>query len=612
MCGITGVIRFDGAPVDVAILDAMVDRLVHRGPDDRGTWTDGSVGFGHARLSIIDVDGSPQPMASTDDASHITFNGEILNFKELRTGLAYPFRTNGDTEVLLALHLAHGEDMLAQLRGQFAFAIHDAAEQRVVLARDHVGILPLYWYQDESLLAFASEVHALVPALPQRLAVDETSIADYLARRAVPAPHTLFAGIRKVRPGHRLRVGLDGHVDESPYWTLPPAGEVPTDAVTAVERVARAVTVAVERNLVADVPVGAYLSGGVDSSLIVAVMSALREGAGVETFAAGFADERFDELPHAREVSTQLGTTHHEVTVTAQDFATLWPRLARHRGAPVSEPADVAVFRLAELARQSVKVVLSGEGSDELFAGYPKYRYARLAQPITAVPSRVRSPSLDRLERVLPAAASRPRTMLRALAGRDENEVLESWFAPFTGAERRRLLGRADGYGQRDVVARARGDVVRRMLYVDCHGWLADNLLERGDRMSMAASLELRPPFLDVDLVELAFSLPTAVKVRNGVGKWVVKEVARRYLPDAIVDRRKVGFRVPLDAWFRAGLRDMAHDLLTGPSSFVGGLMDKAAVRELLATHESGRRNEDIRIWTLLSLEVWHREFFAP
>ncbi|MEY2422448.1 MAG: hypothetical protein QOI95_2515 [Acidimicrobiaceae bacterium] len=611
MCGIAGIVRFDGAPVDRAALAEMVARLAHRGPDDRGVWIDESVGFGHTRLSIIDVAGSPQPMASFDDRRHLTFNGEILNYQELRRSLQYPFRTNGDTEVLLALHDALGDDMVALLRGQFAFAMHDRETGQVTLARDHLGILPLYWYHDDSLLAFASEISALLPALPHSPAVDELSVADYLARRAVPAPFTLFAGVRKLRPGHVLRVAADGSAVEAPYWSLPDPPTTDVDPGEAVDAVADALQRSVDRNLVADVPVGAYLSGGLDSSLIVAMVNAARDGQGVATFSAGFGDERFDELPVARSVSELLGTEHHEVHVTADDFTALWPRLTRHRGAPVSEPADVAVFRLAELARQSVKVVLSGEGSDELFAGYPKYRFARLARPLAAIPTAVRAPALDGLQRALPARAARPRTMLRALAAGGDDAVLEAWFSPFTAPERRALLGRADGHGQLDVLTRARGDIVRRMLYVDCHAWLADNLLERGDRMSMAASLELRPPFLDVDLVELAFRLPSSVKVRNGTGKWVVKEVARRYLPPEIVDRRKVGFRVPLDSWFRAGLREMTNDLLLGSSSFVGQLMDRDVIGRLLSDHDRGRRNEEIRIWTLLSLEVWHREFFS-
>jgi asparagine synthase (glutamine-hydrolysing) len=611
MCGIAGIVRFDGAPVPEDVLAAMTALLGHRGPDGRGTWRSGPVGFGHTRLSIIDVEGSPQPMASVDDRLHITFNGEILNYRELRRQLDYPFRTNGDTEVLLALHAARGPAMVDALRGQFAFAIHDRDTDEVVLTRDHLGILPLYWYRDDSMVAFASEVKALRPALPA-LHVDERSIADYLARRAVPAPHTLFRGVRKLRPGHQLRIEPNGRVTEQRYWSIPAASRARgDDSSAAVQQLDEALRRSVARNLVADVPVGSYLSGGVDSSLIVALASELREGSGVQTFSAGFGDEQFDELPYAREVSRVLGTDHHEVIVSPDDFSTLWKRLAWHRDAPISEPADVAVFRLAELARRSVKVVLSGEGSDELFAGYPKYRYAPLARPITAVPAALRAPALDALQRSLPPGADRVRTMVRALGGRDGDEIIESWFAPFTASERHRLLPGVEGYGQHDVIAHAEGDLVRRMLYVDCHGWLADNLLERGDRMSMAASLELRPPFLDVDVVELAFSLPTSVKVRTRsgrpVGKWVVKELARRHLPASIVDRRKVGFRVPLASWFRTGLREFARDTLTDPDSFVSQVMDRAAVTELLDSHERGRRNEEIRIWTLLSLEVWNR-----
>jgi asparagine synthase (glutamine-hydrolysing) len=608
MCGIAGVVRFDGAPASEATIAQMIAVLDHRGPDGRGIWTSGPVGFGHTRLAIIDVDGSPQPMESSDGRLHITFNGEILNYRALRTATSYPYRTNGDTEVLLALHVDRGTAMVRELRGQFAFGLHDDGTGETFLVRDHLGILPLYWYRDDSMLAFASEVKALVPALPEPLKIDESGIVDYLARRAVPAPHTLYEGVRKLRPGHVLRVTRDGQVSEERYWQIPKctpssASLDPRGAVDELDHVLRR---SVERNLVADVPVGSYSSGGVDSSLIVALASELR-GGGVETFSAGFGDEELDELPYAREVSRALDTKHHEVIVTADDFSQLWEQLAWHRDAPISEPADVAVFRLAELARKSVKVVLSGEGSDELFAGYPKYRYATLARAITAVPGAVRSPAFDALQRALPAGAGRVRTMVRALGAPGTDDVIESWFAPFTASERERLLPGVRGYGQRDVVAQADGDLVRRMLYIDCHGWLSDNLLERGDRMSMAASLELRPPFLDVDVVEFAFSLPTSMKVREGRGKWIVKELARRHLPASIVDRRKVGFRVPLASWFRTGLRDFARDVLTDPNSLVSSLMDRAAVLELLDSHESGRRNEEIRIWTLVSLEVWDR-----
>jgi asparagine synthase (glutamine-hydrolysing) len=610
MCGIVGVRRFDGTAVEEPLLRRMASLLEHRGPDGEGYWADGAVGFGHRRLSIIDVAGSPQPMASPDGRCHLTFNGEVLNYRALRSRLSYPFRTGGDTETILAAFEAHGPDAVHHLDGQFAFALFDELASDLWLFRDRMGILPLYYYADEHLFAFASEIKALLPALPQAPGIDEASLNDYLAHRSVPAPHTLFKGITKLRAGHRLRVDAGGHVTVERYWSIPEAAEEraidPADAVDQTETLLRR---SVESALVADVPVGAYLSGGVDSSLIVAIMSALRNGEGVETFSAGFGDPRHDELPYARTVSDLLGTRHHEVNVTAEDFMALWPRLTWHRDAPISEPADVAVFRLAELARRQVKVVLSGEGSDELFAGYPKYSAARWLRAADAVPGPLRRSMAHFVEQRLPERGSRLRVPLRALEATSDAERLRSWFAPFTERERAALAGHLPSH--RNATPDGSGDVVRRMLEVDSSAWLSDNLLERGDRMSMAASLELRPPFLDRRLVEFAFSLPSDVKVRRGTTKWVVKEVARRYLPGHIVDRRKVGFRVPLDVWFRGGLRTMAWDLLDSPSSFVGQVFDRSAVRTLLERHDRGTSNEEIRLWTLLCLEVWHTAFFT-
>ncbi|MEZ5165899.1 MAG: asparagine synthase C-terminal domain-containing protein [Acidimicrobiales bacterium] len=365
-------------------------------------------------------------------------------------------------------------------------------------------------------------------------------------------------------------------------------------------------TDSVREGLVADVPVGAYLSGGVDSSLISALAARESEHR-LQTFSAGFDDSRVDELPHAELVSRHLGTDHHPVVLRADDFQDLWHTLTWHRDAPISEPADLAVFRLAEMARQHVKVVLSGEGSDELFGGYPKYRYATLAARMGIVPDAIRRPVLGMSERLLPARLGKLRIALRAAAATGP-ERSRAWFAPFTEAERARLLG-PDAVRSTPPVAEGR-DPVESMMLTDCGPWLSDNLLERGDRMSMAASLELRPPFLDERLVETALALPSSIRVHGGTTKWVVKEVARRYLPAEIVDRRKVGFRVPLDSWFRGGLRDMAHDLLLGNGSFVGEIMDRPAIAAILDSHDAARRDEEIRIWTLLSLEIWHQRFF--
>jgi asparagine synthase (glutamine-hydrolysing) len=607
MCGIAGIVRFDGADVDPGVLLDVASLLRYRGPDDSRVWTDGPVGFAHTRLAIIDLDGSIQPMADVTGRLHVTFNGEVLNYRQLRNELSYPYRTSGDTETLLAVYERRGIAGVEKLRGQFAYALYDAGTAELHLVRDRLGILPLYYYQDRDKLVFASEIKALFPIIgvPD---VDTDSLHDYLAHRSVPAPFTLLRGIRKVPPGHVVTASMNGSVTVSRYWGVPDttSGKDVSPAV-AVRLVSDALDESIEDSLVADVPVGTYLSGGLDSSLISALAARSNPAQRLHTFSAGFGDLRVDEVHWARRVANIIGSDHHEVLVTAADFSELWERLSWHRDAPLSEPADVAVFRLAELARNHVKVVLSGEGSDELFGGYPKYRLAWLTRWAGLIPVQVRSALLGRLESRLPVSMARLRIAVRALSEPSADERMRSWFAPFTGEERAALLANRASRPTPESYRNADGDALRRMLFADSHAWLADNLLERGDRMSMAASLELRPPFLDHRLVELAFSLPSSVKVRNGVTKWVVKQVARRLLPDEIVDRQKSGFRVPLDVWFRGGLREMAHDLLTDQTSYVSAVLDASEVRRLLDAHASGSRNEEIRLWTLMSLEMWHR-----
>ena len=586
----------------------MASQLAHRGPDDEGYWRGLEIAFGHRRLSIIDPTGSEQPMAKA--TAHVCFNGEIFNYRELRSELeaaGHTFTTEGDTEVLLSLYLQHGRDGVSKLDGQFGYAIFDESSRDLWLFRDRLGILPLYYHWDGKTFLFASEIKALLAALPSTPAVDERALKEYLAYRSVPPPHTLFEGIRKLQPGHTLQLTSKGEQRIEPYWKVPveaaDARIVPSEAVSLV---ASGVERAVKSRMVADVPIGAFLSGGIDSSLVVAVMSKLAENNRVETFSAGFDDPRFDELPYAREVSTQLRTEHHEVIVRPADFEGMWPKLTWHRDAPISEPADIAIFQLASLARKSVKVLLSGEGADELFAGYPKYRFARWAGLSSLLPAPLRCPLFRFLERSTPEKHSRARTMFRAMSAASEGDRFQTWFAPFTAYERDALIAGEERASHMDLWRAAGGDVIQRMLFVDCHTWLSDNLLERGDRMAMAASVESRPPFLDHNLVELAFRLPSSVKVRNGKGKWVLKEVARGFLPDKIVDRKKVGFRVPLDAWFREGLREFAGDLLLSSNSFVSEVFDRSVIDALLQDHLTGRRNEELRIWTLMCLEVWH------
>lgn len=603
MCGIAGIRRLDSSPVDEPLVAAMIGSMAHRGPDATGSWTCRDVGLGHCRLSIIDPGGSAQPMASVDRRSHLVFNGEILNYRQLRSELSYPFTTLGDTEVLLALYDKYGPEGVNRLRGQFAFALYDSGTGDLHLFRDRLGILPLYYYKTDRLFAFASEIKGLLPVIGTPT-VDQDSLYDYLTYRSVPSPYTLLQGVHKVPPGHHVVLTPAGDIRCTPYWQLPVEPvTIKTTPRGAVDLVEEALTESVREALVADVPVGAYLSGGLDSSLVTSLMAEMHSGGEVNTYSAGFGDDSLDETHWARRVADHVGTRHHELTVTADDFERCWSALSWHRDAPLSEPSDVAVFRLAELAGQHVKVLLSGEGADELFAGYPKHRYAEATRWLGVLPSA----ALRRVEKTLPAHHARLGVAMRAMSEDTYPERMRGWFAPFTTPERAALLGGQPARSTLSPFTDGRGDALHRMLYADVRTWLCDNLLERGDRMSMAASVELRPPFLDHRLVELAFALPSNVKLRGGTSKWVLKEVARKRLPAEVVDRPKLGFKVPLDKWFRGGLRDMAFDSLTGPSSFVGSTFDRTAVTRLLRDHSLGERNEQPRIWALLSLEVWHQ-----
>jgi asparagine synthase (glutamine-hydrolysing) len=585
----------------------MMQALGHRGPDDSAIWRDGSIGFAHTRLSIIDLEGSRQPMAL--DGHVLAYNGEVFDYRDLRARLGGAFASGGDTEALLRLLARDGIPGLAGIDGQFAFAWFDSHERVLRLVRDPLGVLPLYYAHDGHQIAFASEPKALLAVRPELRAVDPDSLADYLVHRSVPAPYTLFQGIRKVEPGHVVAVSADGRFRDEAYWRVP--NREPDETISArdaIARTERALVRSVSNRLVADVPVGAYLSGGLDSSLIVALATA-QGHARLNTYSAGFADRRFDELPFARTVSAQLGTTHHEVVVGADEFAALWEELSWYRDAPLSEPADVAVYKLARLARQDVKVVLSGEGSDELFGGYPKYRAVRIACMLERLP--LIKPAAERLQRALPRSLSRLRVPLRAVAASSPAERQRAWFSAFSEPELARLTSHR---GHRRHVAindGLRGDAVQQLLYYDCHTWLADNLLERGDRMSMATSVESRPPFMARDVVETAFALPSRFKAGGRTTKWVIKQIARKYLPAQIVDRKKVGFRVPLDRWFRGEIQDFARATLLARNAFVCEVFDRRAVTAIVDDHTSARRDEEMKLWILLSLEMWHRRFIA-
>jgi asparagine synthase (glutamine-hydrolysing) len=610
MCGIAGIVNLEVGPPDPGVVAGMLEDMRHRGPDGEGTYRDFQATLGHVRLSIIDVQGSRQPLANEDETVWVTFNGEIYNYRALREELqtrGHRLRTRGDTETLVHLYEDYGPAMVDRLTGMFAFAIWDKTKRQLFLARDRLGIKPLYYSQAGDDFVFASEIKAFLrhPRITARPSTE--GLWNYLTYRSVPAPATLLEGIIKVRPGQCLTYSARG-LRAWQYWDIPlsPRETIRRSAGRREEiqrEVESRLTTSVQRRLISDVPVGAFLSGGVDSSLIVALMSRLTD-APVRTYSVGFRDFPTSELPYASLVAQQYRTEHHELVLEEDCFADHLERLTWIRDSPLSEPADVPLYLLSKMAQRDVKVLLSGEGSDELFGGYPKYAYDRLAPVVSLLPESLNGGLAARL----PGRLRRVEVALRSLGERDQARRWAQWFAPFTIREKAALMPAHEAWPNptEEYVQRANGaHPLDAMLYTDCKLWLPDNLLERGDRMTMGASVEGRVPFLDHELVEYAFSLPANMKVRGFARKYVIKQIARRYLPAQLVDRPKVGFRLPLTQWFRERLRELCYDRLCSGGGLPAQLWNRAQVRKVLDDHCTQRKDNWLQIWTLLGLSIW-------
>jgi asparagine synthase (glutamine-hydrolysing) len=603
----------------------MVETLRYRGPDGRGDWwsPDGRCWLGHTRLKIIDLsEAGHQPMANEDGSLRVNFNGEIYNHLELRSELeraGHRFASRCDTEVLV-----HGYEqwgiggLVERLRGMFAFAIYDSKTGALTLARDRLGIKPLYWAVVEGVLLFASEIKAILAYPRVAREVDRRALAQYLTFRYVPAPLTMFKGLHKLPAGHYARVAET--VTPVRYWDVSfKRRDVSLDE--ALERVDAMLQDAVASHLMSDVPLGAQLSGGVDSSLIVAHMERLRERAGnrerVRTFSIGFDERGYSELPYARMVADRYGTEHHEMTVGFDDFVREFARLCWVYDEPVSEPAAIPTYLLCKFAKQHVTVMLTGEGGDELFAGYPKCAADQWLKWLAWMPAGLRRATLRGTASLLPFSKRRARIALENLAIADEGRRLASWFSGFDSDA---FGGLVDGEWsqQRDAAAqRLREDLARcdsdhsldRMLYADLHTWLVDDLLIKGDRMSMASSVEARVPFLDHPLVEYAASLPPAFKATGTRTKILLKKLAERYVPREAIYRKKVGFTVPLTPWFLGPLRGFVRETLLDERAMSRGYFRPEALRRVVEDHLDARIDRGRSIWTLLSLEIWHRLF---
>ena len=626
MCGIAGLIQFDGKPLDEGLLTSMTRRLAHRGPDGQGAmWFDEGavrVGLGHARLKIIDLsDAAAQPMTTESQQVWVVFNGEIYNYRELRetlTARGARFRTQSDTEVILRLYEADGEPGLAALEGMFALAIWDRVGQVLLLLRDRMGKKPMFYTASPQRVAFASEVKALLADPECAAELDVDALPAFFRYGFVPSPGTFYRGIWKLPPGHLLRVERDGRARMAPYWDLPADAEVrpaPSPAEAAA-RVRELLTAAVRRRLLADVPLGAFLSGGLDSSIIVGLMSRLSEEP-VRTFSIGFAGgRRYDETPYARLAAERFGTQHREFIVEPAAVE-LVERLVWHHDGPFADSSAIPTYLLAQLTREHVTVALSGDGGDEVFAGYLRFAAALWSQRLP----RWAHEGARRLLCGLPAwgGPRGPWRRLQKFAGataQTAQERLSEWAGVF-GGDLEQLLPPERGGASVSLQAAALdvdplllqlGSPLSRLLYLNVKTYLLDDLLVKMDRCSMAHALEVRSPFLDRELVEYAWSLPDAMKLRGTRTKIILRRAFADLLPPAILRRGKMGFGVPLESWFRTELRAYVHDLLLAPEARLKRYVAQAYVRELCDAHFARRSDASNRLWALLTFEVWLRQ----
>jgi len=627
MCGITGILSFvEGESIDAALLRRMCGSMVHRGPDDEGIYARGHVGLGMRRLSIIDLKTGHQPISNEDGTIWIVFNGEIYNHRILREQLVargHQFRTNSDTETIVHLYEERGQACVEQLRGMFAFAIWDSAKRRLFIARDRLGIKPLYYRVTPEFFLFGSELKVLLSHPEVRPEFRRSALPEYLAFGYLSGPETLYTGLQKLMPGHWLEIDEKGELRGEPYWDLPVNAEDDGGRESFyVERYGDRLEDAVRSHLMSDVPVGVFLSGGLDSSAVAALMTRVRRSP-VQTFSVGYAEQPYSELPHARIVARHLQSVHHEVLVSQDEFFDALPSLIWHEDEPIVWPSSVALYFVARLASEQVKVVLTGEGSDETLGGYARYAFTLK----NAAADRIyRHLVPDFLKRQVRKSISESRwinaNLRRQLAhtflAKDGNSwssfYFDNFFSAFNAEEQTGLLldetarefESEDAY--RNVLAyweRSSGDMLQRLLYTDIKTYLVE-LLMKQDAMSMAASIESRVPFLDHELVEFAMRVPQS-RCRGLAAKGILKKAAAELLPRSILQRPKEGFPTPWREWLAGPRLDAIQSLLLEERSAERKLFRPAAIERLFQEHRARYRDHYDRIWRLLNLELWQR-----
>jgi asparagine synthase (glutamine-hydrolysing) len=625
MCGIAGLVsaaRLTDA--ERLRLPAMRDILTHRGPDGSGEWSDGRAALGHRRLSIVDLATGGQPLSNEAGTIWITFNGEIYNHRDIRTELeaaGHRYRTRSDTESIVHAYEEWGDDCVHRLRGMFAFAIWDQPRRRLLLVRDRLGVKPLYWALAGDTLLFGSEIKAILASGLLEPRAHEARLPELLGTRYITDEDTLFVGIRKLLPGHLL-VFESGHATVREYWDVPhdaPEKEDrPVDDRAWVDQFRSLLDESVGLRLMSDVPLGMFLSGGIDSSAIAALM-ARRMDRPLQTFSVAFREREYSELAWSREVADALGADRHEVVIGPEEFFGALPRLLWHEDEPIAHPSSVPLYFVSALAHESVKVVLTGEGSDELLAGYAKYPRSLVNWRLGRVWSRLLPDIVHqwakRAASSLPGKAGRyARRSFLAVDATPEATFFDNFAAVPVGDQARLLDPRltprsaAEIYGaSRALLDRASGRPwLERLLYADLKSYLVE-LLMKQDQMSMAASIESRVPFLDHRLVELAMRMPPSLKLSGWTTKRVLREAARDLLPPSVLQRPKMGFPVPFGLWTRGEWHSTVRDVLLDRRTHERGLFDRRAVARLLEDHQSGRQNGSDVLWSLLNVELWYR-----
>ena len=600
--------------MDPAEINVMSASLMHRGPDDGGVYVNGQIGLGHRRLSIIDISGGRQPMKSHDAGSPqvIVYNGEIYNYLELRRELqclGHTFKTASDTEVLFTAYGQWGHGCTERLRGMFAFAIWDENRQTFFLARDRMGIKPLYYYLDRESFVFASEVRAIRSSSLVQTGLEKPVLDAFLTLGYIPGPRTLFKGIRKLMPGHAMTVTGEGDVKTWAYWNFNTIQPANLTFAAAMKRLRELLDDAVQMRLMSEVPLGVFLSGGLDSSAITALMCQQSDKQ-VKTFSIGYeADEASSELPFARNIAEVFGTDHHEFILKPYDFLDAIPRMVEMAEEPLVEIPAIALYQLAKAAKPHATVLLSGEGSDEVFGGYGLYqRMLKMEKGYPLLRFLKWAPchlsSGDRIKKYIDWVSSPLTDRYRGTSADVTERIRGSFYAPdyLRYVEKNRYTDEVFLEYFEDVVHR---DKLSRLLYVDSKTWLPDDLLLKADKMTMAASIELRVPFLDHEIVTFVSSLPANYKIRNGEGKFILKKLMEGLLPQKIIYRKKMGFTVPTRRWFAGELLEPAKDIILGGKLMNTGWFQKKYLENMFERHSRGKEDYSRRIFSLLVLYYW-------